>query len=349
MTNEWMRPARLMIDGAKLIRNWRALDELSGPNARCGAAVKADAYGLGATETVRRLHAAGCRDFFVATWQEAEEIDGLTKHASVSVLDGVLNDDLPIADRSNAKPMLNSIAQVERWRTTGRPCDVMINSGMNRLGIDPHEAAGIDWHGFDIDILASHLASADEDTVRNAEQLEVFRGAASHVPHRRTSIANSAGVALSPDYACDLTRPGLALYGGVPRDELAARIEPVASLSVRVLQCRQIEIGGHVGYNATWTASTRTPVAIIAVGYADGYKRAFSNAGQFFHRGRGLPVIGRVSMDLVAIDISAAPELREGDWVGLPLNLPVLTEQSGLSPYELLTGLGSRFDRIWTD
>ena len=225
----------------------------------------------------------------------------------------------------------------------------MINSGMNRLGIDPQEATYIDWRGFDVDILASHLASADEDSAQNADQQARFRATLSLVPHRRTSIANSAGTALSNAYACDLVRPGLALYGGVPRGELTERIKPVAKISARVLQVREVEAGGKVGYNATWTALVRTPVAIVAVGYADGYKRAFSNEGRFFYDGRPLPVIGRVSMDLVALDISTAPDLNEGEWVEMPIDLPTLTRQSGLSPYEILTGLGQRFDRIWTD
>ncbi len=342
-------PLVLRIDGAALVRNWRALRLRAGPAASCGAAVKANAYGLGAVESVTRLYAAGCRDFFVATWAEAAQIADCANDANISVLNGVLDGDMAAATASTAKPMLNSVMQIERWRGTGLPCDVMINSGMNRLGIDVMEAGAIDWRGLHVDILASHLACADEDVVQNRLQREAFATLIPLIPHMRTSLANSAGIALNGEYAFDLSRPGLSLYGGVARAELTGDIDAVATIEVRILQIRNLSPGDAVGYNATYIAAQPMRTATLAIGYADGYRRAFSNTGIFYAGTRALPVIGRVSMDLVTVDITAAPELAEGDIVTLPWDLPKLAQQSGVSPYELLTGLGNRLDRVWTD
>ncbi len=340
---------RLHLDGAALVANWQALDALSGPAAACGAAVKANAYGLGVKDVVARLRNAGCRDFFVATWPEAAEIENLTAGCSVTVLNGVLDHDMAIAIQLAAKPMLNSPQQIARWRSTGRACDVMVNTGMNRLGVDVADLVTIDWSGLQIDVLSSHLASADEDSAQNNEQLQLFAQISGRVPHRRRSLANSAAIGLGRQYAFDLTRPGLALYGGVPRAELAPSIRPIASINSAIIQRRNLKRGDRVGYNATFTASENTPAAIISIGYADGYLRGFSNCGTFFSGGAALPVIGRVSMDLVVLDISKAPRLGEGDHVTLMLDLPDMSRLSGLSQYELLTGLGNRFDRVWRD
>ncbi|MGB7407415.1 MAG: alanine racemase, partial [Pontixanthobacter sp.] len=291
----------------------------------------------------------GCRDFFVATWQEAAEIVEVAKYANITVLNGVMPDDMPFATQLPVKPMLNTQRQVALWRETGRPCDVMVNSGMNRLGLDADAIRAIDWNGLKVDTLASHLASADEDTPQNDEQLQKFRSAIDQIPHRRTSLANSAGVALGNSFSFDLTRPGLALYGGIARGGLAEIIRPVATIESRILQIRNLEPGDCVGYNATYRAETNMRTAIIATGYADGYLKSFSNSGIFYHGDAELPVIGRVSMDLVALDIRNVPDLDEGDWVSLPLDLPKLARQSGLSQYEILTGLGDRFDRYWAD
>lgn len=346
MTN---RPLRLILDGKALTRNWQALDRLSGPATACGAAIKANGYGFGAVEVVSRLYDAGCRDFFVATWHEAAELEEAVKGASLSVLNGVLPDDLPLATQLKAKPVLNSLTQIALWRETEQPCDLMVNSGMNRLGLNPAELRTCDWSALEIDILASHLASAEEDTEQTAQQLRFFRTVIDHVPHRRTSLANSAGIALGQDFTFDLTRPGLAIYGGITRAEFAAVIATVGTIESQLLQIRDLEPGDRVGYNATYRVDTPMRAGIISAGYADGYLRSFSNTGVFLDGERNLPVIGRVSMDLVILDLTESPDLREGDWVSLPLDLPLLSQQSGLSQYEILTGLGDRFDRIWRD
>jgi alanine racemase len=162
---------------------------------------------------------------------------------------------------------------------------------------------------------------------------------------RRLSLANSAGIALGPDYAFDLTRPGLALYGGVPRPELAGTIVQVAHPEAQVLQRRTVRAGETVGYNATWTAPADTEVAILNYGYADGYFRGFSGRGAALFGDTALPLLGRVSMDLIAIDVTGH-DVAEGDWLTIDFDLPRAAAQSGMSQYELLTGLGDRFERI---
>ncbi len=342
-------PHRLRLDGAALVANWRWL-ERQGGGAACGAAVKAGGYGLGAAEVVRRLTDAGCGDLFVATWAEAAALMPLPEGASLSVLHGVRAEDMAAAKTLAARPVLNTPDQVRRWREAeGGACDVMIDTGINRLGLSPEEAAGGLLHGLRIETLMSHLACADVDAPQNAEQRATLVEIAAKVPHRRLSLANSAGICLGADYGFDLTRPGIALYGGVPRAEAAEHIRQVATPEAEILQRRLVPAGARVGYNATWTAQADTPVAILNIGYADGIMRGFSGRGRALAGDRVLPFIGRVSMDLIAIDISAAPDLAEGDWVAIDYDLPRASAASGLAQYELLTALGDRFERVWVD
>jgi alanine racemase len=336
-------PLRLRLDGEALVANWRWLRERGG-SAACGAAVKADGYGLGAREVVRRLAEAGCRDFFVATWSEAEDLAPWPDGLSLSVLHGVAREDAEVPRW--ARPVLNSAEQVWRWRGRG-PCDVMLDTGINRLGLSGQDVVNGALDGMEIRTLMSHLACGDEDVPANERQRLAFAELANSVTADRLSLANSAGICLGPDYAFDLTRPGLALYGGIPRREAAGHIRQVVRVEAQVVQRRRVEAGGSVGYNATFTADSDCEVAILNIGYADGYLRGFSGTGRARIGGGYAAVVGRVSMDLTAIRIDHAPELSEGDWVELDYDLPTAAAQSGLSQYELLTGLGTRFDRIW--
>ena len=337
------RPLRLTLDRAALRHNWRWLAETAG--TACGAAIKADGYGIGARGAMGTLFEAGCRDFFVSTWAEAVDLGQLPDGASLVVLHGVGPEDVEAALSSSARPTLNSLEQVARWKETapGRPCDVMIDTGINRLGLRPEETGSL--NGLAIDTLMSHLACADEDHTLNATQLERFREVAAAVPAKRYSLANSAGICLGRDYAFDLVRPGLALYGGVPRREAEGNIRQVAHVEAQVVQLRTMRAGESCGYGATFVTDADTELAILNVGYADGYLRAFSSRGGASFGGYGLPVVGRVSMDLTAV--YAVADLKEGDWVELEYDLPLASEVSGLSQYELLTTLGDRFDRRW--
>jgi len=339
------RPLRLTIDRSAIQSNWRWLQDKAGVPA--GAAVKADGYGLGARGTVEALLQAGCRDFFVSTWAEAEALGDLPEDVGLVVLHGVGPDDAT-ALGSRARPCLNTGEQVARWKELApdRPCDVMIDTGMNRLGLRPTEIGLVE--GLAIDTLHSHLACADEDSAMNGMQLERFRAVVSAVPARRYSFANSAGICLGRDYSFDLVRPGLALYGGVPRMEAEGNIRQAARVEAQIVQRRTIPAGESCGYGATFVAHEDTEAAILNIGYADGYLRGFSSHGSAFAGEYALPVLGRVSMDLIAVGVDAAPGLREGEWVEIDYDLPSASKQSGLSQYELLTTLGSRFERRWT-
>jgi alanine racemase len=343
-------PLRLILDSDALVSNWRWLRGRGGA-AACGAAVKADGYGLGARAVVERLATAGCRDFFVSTWAEAEALMPWTNGLNLSVLHGVGPDDVEAALASPARPVLNAPAQVARWRESGQgqPCDVMVDTGMNRLGLTPAEARSGLLDGLRVETLMSHLACADEpDHPMNERQLAAFRALRQDIPAKRYSLANSAGICLGPEYAFGLTRPGLALYGGLPIPENSAcekGLRPVAAIEAQVVQVRTVPAGGTIGYGATFTAGADMKVAILNIGYADGYLRQLADAGSAMMAGRPIPILGRISMDLIAI---AAPgEVTEGDWVPLSFNLRQLAGHSALSQYELLTTLGRRYERFW--
>jgi alanine racemase len=340
------RPLRLTLDSDALVSNWHWLAHKGG-GAACGAAVKANAYGLGAREVVKRLQDAGCRDFFVSTWAEAEALEPWPGDLALSVLHGVGPDDMAVAATRIARPVLNSPEQVARWRETGRPCDVMVDTGINRLGVSPGDVAAGLLDGLRIETLMSHLASGEEDSDTNEMQRKAFREVAAGVKAKRLSLSNSAGVCLGTRFAFDLTRPGLALYGGIPRPEAAPHIRQVARVEAQIIQRRRIVAGDRVGYGGTFVADRAHELATLNIGYADGYLRGFANTGRARTGDGFAPVTGRVSMDLTTICVDAAPELREGDWVEIDYDLPEAAAQSGLSQYELLTTLGARFARRW--
>lgn len=334
---------RLMVDTAALGANWQVLDTLSG-GARAGAAIKADCYGLGVDTCVPALRDAGCETFFVAHWSE---VAGVLAHVSgrqIAVLHGVRDEaDCAYARSTGAVPVINSLEQAERWRANGGgACHLMVDTGINRLGIAPEEAGAPEIAALDIDILMSHLASADEDSAMNARQLAAFRDVAARITHQRASLANSAGIVLGADYAFALTRPGLALYGGVPRGELAGVIRPVVQVQAAILQCRTLERGESVGYNATFTAPAPMRVGAVSIGYADGFLRQRGPGNALWHGERRLPILGKVSMDMVVVDLADAPDLAAGDWLAVPWDINDAAQQSALSPYELLTVIGSR-------
>ena len=339
------RPLRLTLDRAALQHNWLWLSERAG--TACGAAIKANGYGIGASETMAALFEAGCRDFFVSTWAEADELGQVPDNASLVVLHGVGPEDAETARTMRARPVLNSVEQVARWKEIApdHPCDVMIDTGINRLGVRPEDRGCL--NGLVIDTLMSHLACGDEDHPLNAAQLSRFGGIAGSISACRYSLANSAGICLGREYSFDLVRPGLALYGGVPRREAHGHIRQVAHVEAQIVQRRTIRAGESCGYGATFVAETDTEAAILNIGYADGYLRGFSARGSAFAGEFALPVLGRVSMDLIAIKCDAVRDLKEGDWVEVAYDLPTAAQQSGLSQYELLTTLGQRFARRW--
>jgi alanine racemase len=342
---ECATPSRLVFDGRALADNWRSIDKMSA-SARTGAAVKANGYGLGARDVVRILSKAGCRDFYVAQWSEALAIADLVDPTQISVLNGVSENELALALALGAVPVLNTPAQVARWKSSGGGiCDVMIDTGINRLGIDPMQNDFDIFDGLNIRTLLSHLASADQDSKQNDDQLKLFNSVSGQIQSTQRSLANSAGMMLGAAYYFDLTRPGLSLYGGIARPEMAEFIKPVVQWQAQVLQVRQLSAGDTIGYNATYLCREDMAVATVAAGYADGYWRSMSGSHVILNC-TPLPVIGRVSMDLILLDARRVA-LVEGDWVDLNFDLPKVASHSGMSQYELLTGLSHRCDRMW--
>ena len=337
---------RLRLDQGAIAANWRALAGLSG-SAAAGAAVKANAYGLGAEFAVPALREAGCSDFYVAHWSEAATVAPLVNPADLSVLHGPLTDEhVAFAIAAGVRPVINSLPQAKRWLDGGGGiCDLMIDTGINRLGVAMADIGDPVLQELRIDTLMSHLSSGDEDSPANAAQLGLFLQASAHFAPRRRSLANSAGIALGPDYAFDVTRPGLSLYGGVPRPELAGVIRQVAFPQAAIMQLRNLSAGDRVGYNGEFTAERDMLAGVVSLGYADGFLRSWGAKGALSCNGHLLPLLGKVSMDMVVADLSAAPELKEGDWLDVPYHLPDAAQASGLSQYELLTTLGRRYDR----
>ncbi|MCB2061281.1 MAG: alanine racemase [Novosphingobium sp.] len=337
---------RLDIDGEALAGNWRALAGLSG-KAATGAAVKADGYGVGARRAVSVLADAGCRDFFIAHWREFADLEGLVAPGTVSVLHGPLTpEDAAYGKAIGLKPVINTLRQAQLWlEAGGGPCDLMVDTAMNRLGLPMAEIGDEAVKRLEIDVLMSHLASAEEDVPLNERQRQKWEEAKAALSFRRSSLANSAGILLGSAYHGELTRPGLSLYGGIQRRELETHIRQVVRPMAAILQVREIEAGESVGYNATFVAAQRMRVGTIALGYADGYLRCWSGKGVMLSQGRRLPVIGRVSMDLTGVDLTGAPDLGEGDWLEAEYSLPQAATVSRLSQYELLTLLGRRFSR----
>ncbi len=339
---------RLNIDRDALAANWRALDRLSG-SAKAGAAVKANCYGLGVDQCVPTLRDAGCSAFFVAHWQEVEPLLAYVAPEQISVLHGPTNPaEADYAKAVGARPVINSLVQALEWtRAGGGPCHLMVDTGINRLGVSHTELADPAIAALDIDVLMSHLACADEDSAMNAEQLSRFREVLPLVPHQSASLCNSAGIALGSDYHFDLTRPDLSLYGGIPRSEFTDHLAQVAYPQAAIIQRRAISAGEKVGYNATFTAPRAMEVAVVSLGYADGFLRANKHDNAALLCGdTELPMLGKISMDMIVVDCSAALHLREGDWLDVPYSLPEKSRATGLSQYELLTVLGHRFARI---
>jgi alanine racemase len=337
---------RLDIDRDALASNWRTLDALSS-SASAGAAVKADGYGLGVSAVVPVLRDAGCRSFFVAHWSEVAAVAEHVPAAAISVLHGPLTAaDTAYGQAAGVKPVINSLLQARLWLAAGGgACDLMVDTGINRLGLPLSEIGDEAIARLDIDVLMSHLAAADEDVPLNELQRARWEDAKRQIPHRRSSLANSAGIVLGSAYHGELTRPGLALYGGIQRPELAGKIAQVARPMASILQVRHVGAGDSLGYNATFTASGPMRVGTIALGYADGYLRCWSGKGAMLSQGRRLPVLGRVSMDMTIIDLTAAPDLKDGDWVEVEYAPVEAAARSGLSQYELFTLLGQRFAR----
>ena len=336
---------QLIVDTGAIAANWRTFAAACGP-AATGAAIKADGYGLGGRVVLSALAGAGCRDMFVASWAEVAALGALPDGVRVAVLHGVTPGEMAAALVLPARPVLVTADQVAAWRQTRRPCDVMVDTGMNRLGLSPADALSGLLDGLDVETLHSQLACAETPAhSMNAAQLQEFAFIGGQVRARRLALANSAGIGLGAAYHFGLTRPGIGLYGGGEAPG-GGRLTPVLAITAPILQVRGLVAGASVGYGANFVAQHPMRVAVVALGYADGYPRGASHAGWGQIDGKRVPAIGRVSMDLMTFDVTSV-RCREGDRVEVEFDLPALAAASGRSQYELLTGLGRRYARSY--
>ena len=357
MHSEPTATGALLIDLDALARNFRAV-RAAAASAECAAVVKANAYGLGVAPVTRRLLREGCRSFFVATLAEGRELRTLAPEAAIYVFEGVLDGGVADLVENALTPVLNSLAQVERWAKEAphRAAALHVDTGISRLGMTALEVAALAARAqllerLDVRYVLTHFACADEPEHRlNDEQLRRFDALRAQLPACKTSIGNSAAIFGDERHRGDLVRPGIALYGGNPFSDRPNPLEAVVTLKARILQIRDVDEALTVGYGATYGAVPPARLAVVGVGYADGYPRALSNVGTAAVQGTRVPVVGRVSMDLTCIDVSALPasEVRTGDWVeliGPTVTLDEVAEAAGTISYEILTRLGPRLHR----
>jgi alanine racemase len=355
--------AILTVDLDALAANYRSLRDLAA-SAECAAVVKADAYGLGMAEAAPALARAGCRTFFVATLGEATALRALLPDAIIYAFSGLMPGTAELYSAAKLRPVLNSAEEIKEWasfclnRGEQLPCAVHIDSGMNRLGLSADEVDQVAnvrdlWHGLTLSLVMSHLACADEpDHPKSETQRRIFDRLRALLPSAVASLANSAGILLGPDFAYDLVRPGIALYGGHPRRHGKNPFRPVVHLKGRVLQVREVAPGETIGYGATRTMTRPSRIAVVSVGYADGFFRSLSakdgEDGLAAYCGsHAAPILGRVSMDLITIDVSSVPEeiSRRGAWVelmGPNVQAHEVAARAGTIDYEVLTNLGRR-------
>jgi alanine racemase len=355
----------LTVDLAALVANWRELGRRAMPS-ECAAVIKANGYGCGIEQVATALARAGCKTFFVADLSEARRAREVAPDAAIYVLNGIIPGTPPVYAELRARPVIGSMVELAEWdafvaATQWRGGAALhVDTGMNRLGISANDAAALaprirsENHG--ITLLMSHLACS-EDTAHplNDRQISLFREVRMLYRGIPSSLSNSSGIFLSDKAHCDVVRPGVALYGVNPTPGKPNPMQTVIDLKARVVQVRAVARGDTVGYNAGWTAKRTSRLAVLSVGYADGYLRALSSSdetpgGFAIVGGKRYAIAGRVSMDLLAVDVTDAPEVRRGDFVTLiggGLSLDEVASAAGTIGYELLTGLSPRFHRVY--
>lgn len=350
--------ARLTIRLGAIAENYRRCRALAGQAATSGV-VKADAYGLGMKPVAQALLAQGCDTFFVARLEEGISLRPAVPKSRIFVLDGAREAAIPALLAHNLIPVLNSLDEIALWGQRGGGCyaAVHVDTGMSRLGLPPEELAvlssesGQRLSNINLALIVSHLAcSEDADHSFNRHQLERFRAALAVLPPAPASFASSGGILLGRDYAFDLVRPGIALYGGNPRIGGENPFAVAAQLCGRILQLRRVDKGECVGYGATFRVERPMTLATVALGYADGLMRALGNRGAGAVGGRKVPIVGRVSMDLVTLDVTGIPEAAVGadvEFLGDTILLEDVAAAAGTANYEILTGLGARASRIY--
>ena len=357
---------RLTIDLNALVQNWLFLKEKSG-NAECSAVIKADAYGLGIEPVTTALTNAGCKTFFVAMAEEGERVRAVSTDARIFILNGIFADTIEVITQNDLCPVLGNLDQVALWATRGNggACALHVDTGMNRLGMDVDEALQLSDNKsmlsrLNAKTLMSHLACADEPGhEHNILQYENFQKCVSKFSNLEASFSNSAATLSNPNFHYDLTRPGVALYGGEALNDVPNPMQPVVTAQSRILQIRHAKVGEKVGYGAEAELTRPTKVATISGGYADGFHRALSGIGVPLRdtKAKGgnvwldshlCPILGRVSMDLITVDVTDVPDqtLEKAKWVelfGKNIAIDNAARACGTIGYELLTSLGGRY------
>jgi alanine racemase len=339
--------ATLTIDLSAITDNWRALNALSGPGVETAAVIKADAYGLGAVIVGPALAKAGVKRFFVAQAEEAVALRAaLGPTPEIYNFSGFMQGDGEAITAHGMIPVLNSAAQVKAFARThaGHPCAIQLDTGMNRLGMGALEAASValDIAALKPDLIMSHLACADEPLhPMNAAQLAAFNAMSFALPARRKALSATGGILLGAPYHFSLTRPGIGLYGGEPFKSA----KPVVQLELPVVQVRDVLPGEAVGYSAAWVATRLSKIATVSSGYADGIPRA-AKGFNLYAGTTPCPVIGRISMDLITVDVTELKEVPPAlSLLNATQTVDVLAKKAGTIGYEILTNLGNRYQR----
>jgi len=366
MNNLDFQAARLTVRLGAVVSNYRLCQRLAGPAAVAGV-VKADAYGLGAAAVTKALAGAGCDTFFVARVEEGVALRPVVPQARIFVLDGALADSVPALIRHRLTPVLNSLVQIAGWQAAAKEtratldAALHIDTGMNRLGVPGADLSilAAEWRKRLADLrpvlVMSHLACADDAGAKmNAVQLDRFRTALAILPPTPASLASSAGVLLGKEYAFDLVRPGIGLYGGNPQRMPANPFCVAAVLAGRILQVWRVDSADTVGYGATFRTKRPTMLATVALGYADGLMRAIGNRGHAAIGGVRAPVAGRVSMDLTTLDVTAvSPALLsldgEAEFFGDTISLEEAGDAAETASYEILSSISPRVPRHYVD
>lgn len=347
----------VLVNLGAIVRNYKLLKETGGKN--CAAVVKANAYGLGVASVSGALYAAGCREFFVSTLAEGIELrqilpSDMAHPADIYVFHGARRGETKDFIRHGIIPVLNDLSQVEYWQSSGKYA-LHIDTGMCRLGLTLQDTARLQTvDDKNLCLVISHLACANEPgNSKNSEQLALFQKALLGLPGKRASLANSSGVFLGDNYSFDLLRPGCALYGISPNTSLPNPMESVATVSAPVLQYRRIDKKQSVGYGASANVNAGSVLATVEIGYADGILRTLGNKIHGFAGGIKLPIVGRVSMDMVSVDVTMLPEHMLDErlritFIGKEQTVDVVAESAGTIGYEIFTRIGARVQRLYS-
>lgn len=341
-----MAQAHLTIDLGAICRNWQALDALSAPEVETAACVKANGYGLGAAQVASALREVGCKTFFVAVAEEGAALRPFVgDDVRIGVFGGHMAGDAALINAHRLIPMLNAPEQVVRHMTQApdAPYGVQLDSGMNRLGMEADQWAAVQTDLNPV-LVMSHLACADEpEHPMNGQQLAAFKTMINQTD-APVSLAATGGTLLDPDFHFDLTRPGIGLYGGAP----FSAAEPVVRLSIPVIQIRELQEGETVGYGNTWSADRPSKIATISAGYADGLIRAMGQDMALWSNGVRCPLVGRVSMDLITVDVTdLGHDVEYLDILCPEQGIEDLATAAGTIGYEILTSLGNRYARSY--